>query len=265
MLILKSRATKLAAQLLMAGGLIALVGCTQPGRTPTGGSAGIDSPDANIEAIQPVMQNAEWALPWWEPRHQEKLAAIKGREVDLLMIGDSITHGWEDAGQEVWREYYGDRNAFNLGFSGDRTEHVLWRLQHGEVEGISPEVAVLMIGTNNTGHRKGPPRETAAGIAHILDELRQRLPETEILLLAIFPRGATPDDELRRINAATNEIIAGLADGEQVHFLNINDQFLDEAGTLSRTIMPDLLHPNERGYRLWAEAMEPTIVRLMGD
>jgi beta-glucosidase len=265
MKIVKLQARKLAAQLLLAGGLVALAGCTQLGRTSMDGSANAGSTDNTMAATQPVMQDAEWAQPWWEPRHREKLAAIKNRKVDLLMIGDSITQGWEDAGQAVWREYYAGRNAFNLGFSGDRTEHVLWRLQHGEVEGISPELAVLMIGTNNTGHRKDPPGEIAVGIAEILKELRQRLPETEILLLAIFPRGKTPDDELRRINDATNEIIAGFADGEQVHFLDVNDQFLKKTGVLPKTIMPDLLHPNESGYRIWAEAMEPAIARLMDE
>ena len=123
------------------------------------------------------------------------------------MIGDSITHGWEGRGKKVWQQYYAKRNAFNIGYSGDRTEHVIWRLQHGEIDAISPQLAVVMIGTNNTGHRQDPPQETAAGIKHILAELKQRKPKMKVLLLAIFPRGATADDKLRKINVSINEHI----------------------------------------------------------
>lgn len=217
-------------------------------------------------AITPEVQTAKWAQKWWMPRHEQKLAELKERkEVDLLWIGDSIIHGWENKGKQVWNEFYGKRNAFNIGFSGDRTEQVLWRLEHGEVKGISPKLAVIMIGTNNAGHRQDKPEHTAAGIELILKQLRQRLPETKVLLLAIFPRGKDNDDRLRKINQATNKIIQGYADGKQVFWLDINDKFLAEDGTLPKSIMPDLLHPNEQGYRIWAEAIEPTVAKLMGD
>lgn len=203
---------------------------------------------------------------WWMPRHQEKLAAIRDADqVDLVMIGDSITHGWENPGKALWEEFYAPRHAVNLGYSGDRTEHVLWRLRHGEVDGIAPKAAVLMIGTNNTGHRQDPPAETAAGIEAILDELKTRLPNTHILLLAIFPRDHEPDGELRQINDAINQRIAKLATDDRVTFLDINDVFLAEDGTLPKEIMPDFLHPNPAGYRKWAEAMEPTLRSLMGE
>ena len=192
------------------------------------------------------------------------MKATQGK-VDLLMIGDSITHGWEGRGKKVWDEFYADRNAFNIGYSGDRTEQVIWRLQNGEVEGISPKLAVIMIGTNNTGHRQDPPKETAAGIKLIIEELKERTPKTKILLLAIFPRGATTDDKLRKINAGTNEIIEGYADDKTVFFLDINKTFLEEDGTLPKSVMPDLLHPHEAGYRMWAEAMEPMIAKLLGE
>ena len=89
---------------------------------------------------------------WWKARHEMKLKAAKGADVDLLFIGDSITHGWENKGRELWAKYYAPRNAFNIGYSGDRTQHVLWRLENGEMKGMKPKVAVIMIGTNNTGH-----------------------------------------------------------------------------------------------------------------
>lgn len=218
------------------------------------------------KAVTPEVQTAKWAVKWWQPRHDQKLADLKKLDkVDLLMIGDSITHGWENSGKKVWAEYYGKRNAFNIGFSGDRTENVLWRLQHGAVEGISPKLAVIMIGTNNTGHRQDPAEETAAGIKAIINELHKQLPETKILLLAIFPRGAAADHPLRKLNTSINEIIAGFADNKRVFFLNINDEFLEDDGTLPTSVMPDLLHPREAGYATWAKAMEPSIARFLGE
>lgn len=220
----------------------------------------------SFKAIEPEVQTADWAKEWWMPRHEEKLAALEEAErVDLLMIGDSITHSWETGGKAVWDKYYAPRNAFNIGFSGDRTEQVIWRLQHGEVEGISPKLAVIMIGTNNTGHRKDPPEQIAAGVKAIIGELQERLPETKILLLAIFPRGETSEDQLRQNNDATNERIKAFADNERVWWLDLSSSFLDAEGKLSKEIMPDLLHPNGRGYEIWAEAMEPMIEKLMGE
>lgn len=219
-----------------------------------------------FKAVTPEVQTAKWAVKWWQPRHDAKLAELKKmKQVDLLMVGDSITHGWENGGKKVWEEHYAKRNALNIGFSGDRTEHVLWRLQHGAVKGISPKLAVIMIGTNNTGHRQDPAEETAAGIKAIIVELQKQLPETKILLLAIFPRGEKPDDRLRKLNTGINEIIAGYDDGKKVFFLDINAEFLDDDGTLPKSVMPDLLHPQAAGYATWAKAMESSIVKLMGE
>ncbi len=219
-----------------------------------------------IKALQPETQTAEWAVKWWMPRHEEKLKGLEEQKtVDLLMIGDSITHGWEGGGKKVWDKYYAKRNAFNIGFSGDRTEHVLWRFDHGEIDGIAPKAAVVMIGTNNTGHRQDAPDETAAGIKAILDRLGKKLPDTKVLLLAIFPRGASADDELRLINDGINERISKFADGKRVFYLDLSDKFLEDDGTLPKSIMPDLLHPNPKGYEIWAKAMEPTLAKLMGE
>lgn len=220
----------------------------------------------DFASTRPEVQDAAWAKDWWMPRHEEKLAALKDVEgVDLLMIGDSITHSWETSGKKVWDEFYSNRRAFNIGFSGDRTEQVIWRLRNGEVEGIEPKLIVLMIGTNNTGHRQDPAEETVAGITAILEELENRLPDSKVLLLAIFPRGKSPTDPLRMLNKEINSQLERLADEDRVHFLNINDRFLQDDGSLSKTIMPDLLHPNEAGYQIWAEAMEPKIAAMLGD
>lgn len=229
-------------------------------------SKAADTKAAAPKAVTPEVQTAAWAVKWWQPRHDQKLADLeKMKKVDLLMVGDSITHGWEGRGRKVWEEHYAARNAFNIGFSGDRTENVLWRLQHGAVKGISPKLAVIMIGTNNTGHRQDPAQETAAGIKSIIAELQKQLPKTKILLLAIFPRGAKSDDPLRKLNTSINQIIAGYADGKKVFFLDINSEFLDDDGTLPKSVMPDLLHPHEAGYATWAKAMEPSIAKLMGE
>ncbi len=218
-------------------------------------------------SVVPAVQTAKWAVKWWMPRHKEKLAEKEKMErVDLVFIGDSITHGWESGkGTALWDEYYKMRNALNLGFSGDRTEHVLWRLQHGAVDGISPTLAVVMIGTNNAGHRRENPKDTALGVAAIVDDLKKRLPKTKILLLAIFPRGKDDGDALRKLNQKTNELIRKCAADERVTFLDINEKFLDEKRVLQKSIMPDRLHPNAEGYRIWAAAMEPAIVKLMGE
>lgn len=216
-------------------------------------------------SVTPEPLKASWAVEWWIPRHEQKLQRIQQGNVDLLMIGDSITHGWEDAGKSVWDKYYAHRNAVDLGFGGDRTENVLWRLQNGEVEGISPKVAVLMIGTNNAGHRHEPSVYTAKGVRAVLDELHARLPDTKVLLLGIFPRGETAEDPLRKLNRETNQLLAKMADGDRVVYLNINQAFLDENGVLPTSIMPDLLHPNEEGYAIWAKAMEPTLTKMLGE
>lgn len=219
-----------------------------------------------ILALKPEVQTAKWAQSWWMPRHKQKLADLKKQEkVDLLFIGDSITHGFENGGKDVWAKYYAPRNAFNIGFSGDRTEQVIWRIQDGTVEGISPKLAVIMIGTNNTGHRKDKPEHTAAGIKKIVEELQSRLKNTKILLLAIFPRDEKPDGQYRVINTEINKLIAKMANEEKgIFFLDIGDKFLDDKGNLPKSIMPDRLHPNAKGYQIWAEAMEPTIEKLMG-
>ena len=214
-------------------------------------------------SVTPEMLNEFWSVSWWQARHQEKLALAKKGDVDLLFIGDSITQGWENQGKAVWSKYYGKRKALNLGFSGDRTENVIWRLQHGEVEGLSPKVAVLMIGTNNTGHRLERPLYTAQGVRKIIDTLQAKLPQTKILLLAIFPRSEQPDALHRVHNDKINKLISSYADKENVFFLNINRHMLDKNGVLSTDIMPDLLHPNEKGYAIWAEKMEPTLKRLL--
>jgi lysophospholipase L1-like esterase len=199
----------------------------------------------------------------WQNRQKSMNERVKKGNVDLLMIGDSITHGWEGQGKKVWAKYYEKRNAVNLGIGGDQTQHVLWRLDNGNIDGIQPKLAVLMIGTNNVGC--GDPEEIAAGVKAIVEKLRSKLPSMKILVLAIFPRGADLNDKNRKVNSAANQIIAKLADDKDVFFLDIGAKFLDPDGKLPKSIMPDLLHPNAKGYEIWAEAIEPTVKKLMGE
>jgi lysophospholipase L1-like esterase len=200
---------------------------------------------------------------WWQDRHKSMNERVKKGNVDLLMIGDSITHGWEGGGKEVWKKYYEKRNAVNLGIGGDQTQHVLWRLDHGNIDGIQPKLAVLMIGTNNVGC--GDPEEIAAGVKAIVEKLRTKLPATKVLVLAIFPRGADLKDRGRIVNSGANKIIAKLADDKDIFYLDIGQKFLDDDGKLPKSIMPDLLHPNAKGYEIWAEAIEPKVKELMGE
>ncbi|MEX0937476.1 MAG: platelet-activating factor acetylhydrolase IB subunit [Pirellulales bacterium] len=212
------------------------------------------------DAVTPVPREGGWMQ-----RHERMNERVKQGNVDLVMIGDSITEGWEGAGREVWEKHYSERSAVNLGISGDRTQHVLWRLENGNIEGISPKLAVLMIGTNNSGDNT--PQEIADGVTAIVKKIREKLPETKILLLGIFPRGANEQDQRRQMNAKTNEMVAKLADDEHVYYLDIGEKFVqdDQQRTLPREIMPDLLHLSPQGYTIWAESVEPTVARLMGE
>jgi lysophospholipase L1-like esterase len=196
----------------------------------------------------------------WMDMHRNFLKRAKQGNVDLLFLGDSITQMWND--NEVWKRFYGPRNAANFGIGGDRTQHVLWRIQNGELDGIEPKVVVLMIGTNNASSATAD--EIAQGITAIVEELRHRLPRSRILLLGVFPRGQKPDATREKLQAV-NARIARLDDGSHVKFLDIGKAFLNEDGTISREIMPDYLHLSAKGYRIWADAMEPTLWSMLDE
>ena len=152
---------------------------------------------------------------WWIERHAAKLQEVAEHAdaIDLVFIGDSITHFMDDRAAGLVEQTFPGKRYLNLGYSADRTENVLWRLQNGEIDGLAPELVMLMIGTNNTGHRRDPAAETVAGIRLIIDELRARLPDSKVLLLSIFPRGEMPDDPLRQLNAKINAELPRLATG----------------------------------------------------
>jgi lysophospholipase L1-like esterase len=199
--------------------------------------------------------------------HESFLARGKSGPIGVLFLGDSITEGWAKA-PEVWTQYYGKHEPANFGIGGDRTEHVLWRIEQGELDGIKPKVVVLMIGTNNSGVNTA--EQIAAADKKIVTAIREKLPETKILLLAIFPRGPrknadgtidTGEARMKKIDAVNVEL-AKLDDAKTIRFLNINAKFLVN-GTIPDDVMPDQLHPNAKGYQIWAEAMQPLLDEML--
>jgi lysophospholipase L1-like esterase len=200
----------------------------------------------------------------WKTRAELLNKRVKeNQDAELLFIGDSITQGWEGSGaKEVWEKYYGSRKAVNIGIGGDRTQHVLYRLQNGNLEGIKPKAAVVMIGTNNSNGEDNSAQQIAEGVKAIVKELRTKEPQMKILLLGIFPRGENINPQRGKITQC-NQIIQKLDDGKNVFYMDIGHRFLEEDGTLSATIMPDYLHLSQKGYEIWADAIEPKLAELL--
>ncbi|HMP77957.1 MAG TPA: sulfatase-like hydrolase/transferase [Pirellulaceae bacterium] len=196
---------------------------------------------------------------WWKSRQQTAVRAARETQAAIVWFGDSITQGWEGAGKNAWAQLHGTTPALNLGFSGDRTEHVLWRLNQTPWANSRPQAAIVMIGTNNTGHRMQEPAEVAAGIEEIVAHIRNQSPETKVLLLGVFPRGASPWDAGRLNNRAINERIRKLGDEQHVFYRDLDQQFLEPDGRLSPEIMPDYLHLSPAGYQRWADAIKPVL------
>ncbi len=215
-------------------------------------------------AVEPVPRDAGWMK-----RHEAFVQIAKAGHVDVLFLGDSITDFWRTRGHAVWDRYYGNLHAANFGINADRTQHVLWRMDHGELTGLHPRVVVLMIGTNNTGNERAgtKPRnstaEAIAGVTAVVRDLREKLPEAKILLLAIFPRGEKADPQTAQIHEI-NAALATLDDGRFVHFLDIGPKFLRADGSLEPAdFMPDKLHPSPQGYEVWAEAIQVPLAQLL--
>jgi len=207
----------------------------------------------------PQALKAERPGEWWMQRHDEKVDAAAQGGADLIHIGDSITHYGER--EALYDTYFGHRNTLNLGFGGDGTQNVLWRLQNGEIDDLSPTLVVVMIGTNNAG--RDEPADIVLGIQAILTELRTRVPDSEILLFSIFPRAAGAEHDC---NVAVNAQLATLADGVHVFHMDINPHFLNPDDSLKEELYyTDLLHLSSQGYQLWWEQMEPAVSQALGD
>jgi lysophospholipase L1-like esterase len=227
-------------------------------------------------------------VPWWAERHSAIVEQVRSRrDFNLLLIGDSITQNYEKANppdedfQPIWRQFYAPRRALNLGFSGDTTANVLWRLTHGEIDGLRPQATVVLIGTNNTGHAHQTAEQTIAGIDNIVGTLTQRLPQTRILLLGILPSDVSA--EKTAADKAINEYLAkhygkdadkraGKDNDARVTYLDIGSIFMT-SGALNTAIFYDPrlatpgkpLHPDTIGQRKMAEAIEPALAKLMYD
>jgi beta-glucosidase len=195
-------------------------------------------------------------------RHEQFLYRIKEGDIGLLFLGDSITDFWPRTGEYSWLKFAPYHPA-DFGVSGEHTEHVLWRITHGELDGIHPKVVVLMIGTNNIGHTPADePEWAAAGVTKIVATIREKLPDSKILLLGVFPRdtpGSVHRDAVEKINA----IISQLDDGKNVRYLDIGKVFLDADGNIPFEIMRDKLHPTGEGYDRWYDAMHPLLDEMM--
>jgi lysophospholipase L1-like esterase len=217
-----------------------------PAATPSPRMAKDGKPDAN-----------------WMKQHEGFVAIAKKGDVDVLFLGDSITAGWRGKGKAVWDKAFGSMKPANFGIGGDRTEHVLWRIQNGELDGIKPKVAVLMIGTNNSATNSD--QQITDGVTAIVKTIQQKSPTTKVLLLAVFPRGnnKTFEFDAKSENVmAVNKIIAKLDDGSKVKYLDIGSKFLKDA-KLSKEIMPDALHLSAEGYQIWADAITPTLTAML--
>jgi len=222
---------------------------------------------ATMAESRPGPEEAPDSWPLWMKHHEDRKRWTTEQQVDLLMVGDSIVFGWAREGTPAWDAYYADRNAVNIGSSGDRTYHMLWHFQNGGLDGMkarNPKVVLVMIGTNNRGEPEAKGEDTAYGVLALLKEIHAKLPQSKILLMPIFPRGKTPDDEGRLRNEEINKILETYADNQTVHWLDLGHVFLDAQGNLKTDLMPDGLHPNLDGYWAWAEAMEPALAKLMG-
>lgn len=163
-------------------------------------------------------------------------------------------------GKDIWPRYFEQYDAANFGIGGDKTQHLLWGIENGELDGISPQVVVVMIGTNNIG-------ASAANIVKanqkIVSEIHRRLPASKVLLLGLLPRGAGRNNPMRAKIQAINAELARFDDGRQTRFLDFGARLLEADGSISPETMPDALHPTARGYQIWADAMQPLLDEMM--
>ena len=240
----------------------------------------------DAEPVSVERQHTWWAGPgYWDRRHAAKLKEISSgpKEYDFVFIGDSITHGWEGwsekadleavdkaygqgmlkfrngPGRKVWDEMKKEFRLLNLGCAGDTTQNVLWRIDHGELDGYRTRGVALMIGTNNSE----PAEEIAEGIKAVVRKILEKQPEAKVVLMPIFPAEHSPSAPRRVRNAKASELAKAVADGERVIWLDFNNVFLEKDGALSAEMMPDYLHPLEHGYRLWRAAIEPVMRNVL--
>ncbi len=221
---------------------------------------------ARNSALRPEVNRERDSYDWLH-RHDDVLDAPRSPRPDLVLIGDSITHFWggepkaaQSNGPKAWAATFAGLRVLNLGFGWDRTQNVLWRLEHGELDGLRPRTLVLNIGTNNLvgdrTARENSPEETAAGIEAVVDELRARSPESRIVVMGVFPRGFERGNDLdRRIVALNGLVRKALAGRTSVKFLDIGGDLREPDGSVSPRRFSDGTHPTEEGYAIWGAAL----------
>lgn len=230
----------------------------------TGALWSLSSPASAHSGIEPAPREQQW----WQDRQALLNARVRegGSKARIVFIGDSIFEGFEGPGKAVWDQYYAPRGALNLAIGGDETRQVLWRLSHGNLEGLNPDLVVLLIGTNNIPGF-GQPGQTlpqvAEGVAAIVAELRKALPKSRILLVANLPSGENPNI-FRGQTLQLNQMIHELADGSLVYYVDPGHLFIERDGVISSRILYDYVHLSEEGFRILAAAIEPQIAALMG-
>jgi sialate O-acetylesterase len=226
-----------------------------------------DDPDAHLPRRVSTTPTPRAEPAAWMEKVERHVALAKRGGWEVVLVGDSITDGWRSTGKKAWDSLYPGHQPLNLGMIADKTENVLWRLDHGQLEGYHPKVFVVMIGTNNVGHR--PPHlesadDTVAGVKAILDRIAGAAPGAKVILMGILPRGESAEDARRQRIEALNPQLQRLADNQRVHWLDLWSEFLRADGTfVPGLVTSDLLHLTERGYEVWARAMQPLMVRLL--
>jgi lysophospholipase L1-like esterase len=230
---------------------------------PAPSAAPVLAPEPAPDVPAPRDRDYPWMSldTWW--KHQRELLALDPalkRQSELAFLGDSITEMWDDA---VWKESFGRYRPLRLGIGGDKTQQVLYRIDHGELDGVGSRVVVLLIGTNNFGLGDSSPASVATGVSAVISRVAAKLPKTRILLLGILPRDELPGTELRIKVKETNALLEKLA-GDRVHYLDIGATFLDAQGKIPKELMGDFLHPTPKGYRAFATAITPKLKQLLG-
>ncbi len=245
----------------------AIVPASRPAHSPeTGIVEAADSPS-------PVRANPSGAVNrGWIRRHEQFVQKAKAGGIDLYMEGDSITDFWQGRFRANWEKNLGGWKPGDFGISGDRTQNVLYRIDNGEFDGVHPKVVVLLIGTNNLAsnatYGENTVGDTARGVKAVVEDIEKKAPDAKILLIGIFPRNDPPPKARPDINKRIDQVnaqIAKLDDGKRVRYLNFNDKLADKDGKLFPGVMGrDNLHPTDKGYQIWADAMRPILTEWLG-
>ena len=216
------------------------------------------------KAVTPARITFPEVQYWYWKRHDAVNKRLQKGNVDILFVGNSIMHGWEETGKKSWNRYFARYKAVNMGFGWDWTQHTLWRLDHSAFDSISPKLAVVLIGTNNSNGEDNTAREIADGIIAVCDRLHNCFPKMKILLLGIFPREYKPCPQRTKVMTASL-LASEIADNKHIYYMDLSSLFIDKNNFLKLDLMPDSLHPNEAGYQVWAESMAPKIAELMNN